>query len=418
MKLISKYNRVNTFATIMVLLLSAACYFYAIRSVLFHQLDEDLKSEEREIIDFVRENKALPEVSKYNDEPEVFLPLKGEQIKPNLKSVVLFNKEDNENVLYRQLEFPITVAGIPYKIQVRKSQEETDDLILLILTITIAIIIVLLLLLFFINRFFLNKLWQPFNITLQEIKQFNLSGKNKIHLEDSNITEFSELNQAVSIMTSRVTRDYREIKNFTENASHEIQTPLAIINSKLELLSQSETLKEEQMNAIQSIYDATSRLSKLNQSLILLTKIDNQQFREIDQVNISLLINKLLANYEELVAAKLIAISKIIEKDIRLNMNEALAEILISNLITNAIKHNIEGGSIEIELRSKYLSIKNTGLVLESDPCEMFERFKKSKVTSESLGLGLSIVKKICEKYGFVIAYTYSDDLHKILISF
>ena len=418
MKLLSKYNRVNIFATIIVLLLGAGCYFYFIRSVLFHQLDKDLKAEEREITDFVRENHTLPEASNFNDEQEIFLPLNGEQITRNFKSIAIFNKEDNENVLYRQLEFPITAGGISYKIQIRKSQEETDDLVQLILTITIAIIIVLLIMLFFINRFFLNKLWKPFNTTLKQIKQFNLSGKEKIHLEDSNITEFRELNQAVGIMTSRVIQDYGEIKSFTENASHEIQTPLSIITSKLELLSQSESLKEDQMNAIQSIHDATNRLSKLNQSLILLTKIDNQQFRESEQVNISDLINKHFVNYEELIAAKLITVRKTIENDIKLNMNEALAEILISNLVTNAIKHNITGGTIEINLNSKQLSIGNSGLPLDSDPNEMFERFKKDKVNSESLGLGLSIVKKICDKYRYNIRYTYSDNFHKTQINF
>ena len=279
-------------------------------------------------------------------------------------------------------------------------------------------VLILLVTLFLINRFFLNKLWKPFNTTLQQIKQFNLSGRNNINLEQSKITEFTELNHAVSIMTNRVSQDYDEIKNFTENASHEIQTPLAIIKSKLELLSQSENLKEEQMNTIQSVYEATNRLSKLNQSLILLTKIDNQQFRESEEVNISILINKHLSNYEELIAAKLITIKKNIEDNVKMNMNETLAEILIANLITNAIKHNIDKGIIEITLTNNRLCISNTGIPLECDPSELFERFKKDKVSSESLGLGLSIVKKICERYGYRINYNYSDLLHTTSINF
>jgi len=284
--------------------------------------------------------------------------------------------------------------------------------------ITLGILFILLVALFLINRLFLNNLWKPFNTTLQQIKQFNLSGKEKLHLEQSNISEFTELNNAVTIMTNRVSQDYDEIKNFTENASHEIQTPLAIIKSKLELLSQSENLKEEQMNTIQSVYEATNRLSKLNQSLILLTKIDNQQFKESEEVNISILINKHLSNYEELIAAKLITIKKNIDDNVKMNMNETLAEILISNLITNAIKHNIDNGIIEITLTNNYFSISNTGIPLQSDPSELFERFKKDTVSSESLGLGLSIVKKISERYGYEINYHYSDTLHTTSIKF
>ncbi len=128
--------------------------------------------------------------------------------------------------------------------------------------------------------------------------------------------------------------------------------------------------------------------------------------------------NKHLNNYEELIAAKQITITKNIESNIKLLMNEALAEILISNLITNSIKHNIEEGSIEIILKRRQLFISNTGAKLSSDPSELFERFKKDKVSSESLGLGLSIVKKICERYGYEISYRYLDFLHTTTITF
>jgi signal transduction histidine kinase len=418
MKLLSKYNRVNVVTTIIVLLLSGICYYYFIRAALIHQLDKGLTVEEREIKDFVKENNLLPEPYDYKDEQVEFLPAAGVKINRRFSSVDIFSKAHHEDIAYRQLEFLIAADGRDYKVVVRKSQVESEDLIQLIFTITLVMVLILLVSLFLINRFLLSKLWKPFNSTLTQIKQFNLSGKNKMHLEKSDIDEFTELNQAVSIMTSRVSQDFNEIKNFTENASHEIQTPLAIIKSKLELLSQSESLKEEQMNMIQSVYEATNRLSKLNQSLILLTKIDNQQFRESEQVNISILINKHLSNYEELIAAKLITIKKNIEDRVKMNMNETLAEILISNLITNAIKHNIDKGIIEIILTNNRFSISNTGIPLECDPAELFERFKKDKVSSESLGLGLSIVKKICEKYDYRINYNYSDSLHTTSINF
>ncbi len=418
MKLLAKYNRVNLITTIIILLVSAVCYYFLIRSVLITQLQKDLKVEELEIKDFIKENSRLPDPTNYKDEQEEFIPSDEQKIERRFNSVNIFNKKHKEDITYRQLQFPISVAGKQYKILVRKSQEETDDLIKLIVMITLGILFILLVALFLINRLFLNNLWKPFNTTLQQVKQFNLSGKEKLHLEQSNISEFTELNNAVTIMTNRVSQDYDEIKNFTENASHEIQTPLAIIKSKLELLSQSENLKEEQMNTIQSVYEATNRLSKLNQSLILLTKIDNQQFKESEEVNISILINKHLSNYEELIAAKLITIKKNIDDNVKMNMNETLAEILISNLITNAIKHNIDNGIIEITLTNNYFSISNTGIPLQSDPSELFGRFKKDTVSSESLGLGLSIVKKISERYGHEINYHYSDTLHTTSIKF
>ena len=379
MKLIAKYNRANAIATIIVLLLSAICYYFFIRVVLIHQLDKNLEVEEREITDFVKENNQLPEPTNYKDEQEQFLLTTNTETVRIFSTTTIFNKVENENISYRKLEFGVTAGRTAYKILVRRSLEETEDLIQLILTITLAIALILLGSLFIVNRFLLSKLWKPFNSTLRQIKKFNLSGKEKIDLEDSDINEFKELNEAVSIMTNQVIQDYDEIKNFTENASHEIQTPLAIIKSKLELLSQSETLKEEHINSIQSINEAINRLSKLNRSLILLTKIDNRQFNENENVDISSLINKHLNNFEELIAAKLISLSKSIEANVKIALNQSLADILITNLIVNAIKHNYSKGSIDILLTRKTLKISNTGTVLTSDPSGLFERFKKDK---------------------------------------
>nr|MDQ6902902.1 sensor histidine kinase [Bacteroidota bacterium] len=309
MKLLAKYNRVNVAATILVLLLSSIIYYFFIEAALVHQLDKSLVVEEHEISDYVKEKGQLPEPSYDKDEQETF-SASNAIINRKFSSINLFDSVHNEQILYRQLEFPLNVKTTLYKIEIRKSQEETEDLVQLILKITLVIVLVLFSTLFIINRFVLNKLWKPFNSTLEKIKQFNVSETKDVKLEATNINEFTELNEAVSAMTKRASHDYDEIKNFTENASHEIQTPLAIISSKLELLSQSENLLEDQMNIIQTISETTNRLSRLNQSLILLAKIDNLQFKETEQVDISFIIEHFINNYEELVLAKEITLTK------------------------------------------------------------------------------------------------------------
>ena len=418
MKLLSKYNQVNVIATIIVLLLSAVAYYFVIERALVHQLDKSLIVEEKEITDYVRENNLLPEPSDSKEEQELYTPANDEKVMRKFSTVELYNAHHHKDIYYRQLEFPVVVKGKVFKADVRKSQEETEDLVQLILKITLALVLLLLVTLFIINRFVLSKLWKPFNSTLQQIKQFNVTGKNEVHLDPTNINEFAELNSAVNIMTKKATQDYHEIKSFTENASHEIQTPLAIIRSKLELLSQSENLKEDQMNAIESISETTNRLSKLNQSLILLTKIDNRQFKETEDVNISLLLHRHLNNYEELFHAKEINITTNITEDVMVTMNETLAEILIVNLLINAIKHNIEKGTLTIELNKNYLSIANTGKILNTNPAIYFERFKKESASNDSMGLGLSIVKKICDTYDFEISYNNKDRMHMLLVNF
>lgn len=418
MKLLAKYNRVNIIATIIVFLVGSICYYFILSFVLINQLDRDLKIEEQEIKDYVQLNGSLPKEINYKDQKVIFEPSGTTVINRNIGSVDFYNDAEKEHEYSRQLIFSINVSGKNYKVSISKSQQETEDLIKLIVLITLAIVVLLLLVLFIINRFVLNKLWHPFNNTLAELKQFNVSNTKPISLNDSNINEFKELNDAVTIMSNRVIKDYEALKNFTENASHEIQTPLAIVNSKLELLMQSENFTELQMQYIQNIQEETRRLSRLNQSLLLLTKIDNQQFPETGPVNIKRIISKHLSNYEELIAAKKITLTRNLSDDIIVPMNETMADILISNVITNAIKHNTEMGAINISLNGTELKISNTGAPLATDSLSMFERFKKDKPESDSLGLGLSIVKKICDRYNFKVDYEYSNQLHTITIKF
>ncbi|MCW3090163.1 MAG: two-component sensor histidine kinase [Ferruginibacter sp.] len=418
MKLLAKYNRLTIFSAIIALLISSICYYFFIRYELILQLDRDLEIEELEIRDYVKLHDRLPNATSYKDQLISFAPATGEPVKRKFSSREVFSNTDNEWQPIREIVFPMQVNGQYYKIMISKSQRETNELIQLILLITSSIAIALLLVLFIINRFLFNKLWQPFNATLYQLKQFNLAGKKQLQLQETGIHEFAELNNAVTAMSSRVSLDYEALKSFTENASHEIQTPLAIIQTKIELLMQSDQLQEEQVRHIQSMQDACSRLSKLNQSLILLTKIDNQQFQEKDIINAGNILRHQLKNYEELVAAKKITVTTSIDNECTIAMNETMAEILFSNLVTNAIKHNLANGKIDIVLTPNNLVISNTGHPLKVNPAELFERFKKDDQDTISLGLGLSIVKKICEQNRFLATYNCNGEMHTIQVQF
>ncbi|MBL0200275.1 MAG: HAMP domain-containing histidine kinase [Chitinophagaceae bacterium] len=417
MKLLAKYNRVNILATSIVFMIGGVCYYFILHLVLIKQLDKDLRVEEQEIIDYVMVHNSLPDSADYNDQQVAFEQV-AEAAKRKFGSFDILKKKDDEYITIRRLMFPVNISGVNYKVLVSKSQQETEDLIQLIVSITLAMVILLLLVLFIINRFVLNKLWLPFNNTLKQLRQFNLQSKKNLELNDSGINEFKELNKAVTVMSSQVLKDYESLKSFTENASHEIQTPLAVINSKLELLMQSENFTEQQMNGVETIYDEIRRLSRLNQSLLLLTKIDNHQFRETEEVDLARIIVKQLNNYEELIAAKQITLTQNISETPPVLMNETLAGVLITNLITNAIKHNIDHGSIEVVLKENRLSVSNSGSELSCRPEELFERFKKDTHQTESLGLGLSIVKKICEQYNFKVSYSFINGIHTLSILF
>ena len=415
MKLFNKYSRFNILAAILVLLLGSICYYFIIRYVLIRQLDDTLKIEEAEIHDFIKQKHQLPEPANYKDQLISFEQT-GKEEKRHFQSVDLHFMNDKEGKPYRQLVFPVIVNGITYRVTVSKSQLEADDLLGLIVLITIGVIILLLLIQFILNRYLLRKIWTPFYETLESISQFNLTNRKPMPRHQSDIDEFVSLDSAVNQMTGKIIGDYETLRNFADNASHEMQTPLAIINSKLDLMIQEHGLTEKQGSHLQAMYDAVGRMSQLNQSLLLLTKIENNQFDLAESLGLQQMVREKLAQLEEMADTKHLEITRNIDESFQ-KMNHYLADILLNNLLFNAIRHNIERGKIAVTLNQEKLIISNTGLPLPFNPSQIFDRFTKTG-NSEGSGLGLAIVKQICEKYHYQLVYTQDGLSHIFTILF
>jgi signal transduction histidine kinase len=259
--------------------------------------------------------------------------------------------------------------------------------------------------------------WVPFYHTLKALNRYDLNAQAQLHLSRTNIREFRLLNETLNKMSEKILQDYQNLKEFNENAAHELQTPLAVIKSKLDLLIQNEQLDKSQLELIHSVYEATSRMSKLNQGLLLISRIQNNQFNISEDIDIETIIDKTLGHFQEMIDLKGIRVEKQCLNPMILHMNHTLAEILFNNLISNAIRHNVPGGIIEITINTQVFTISNTGPELKMDPQQLFERFRKSDSRSESVGLGLSIVHKICTLYRWTIKYNYYQGSHILVIS-
>jgi signal transduction histidine kinase len=212
--------------------------------------------------------------------------------------------------------------------------------------------------------------------------------------------------------------DYLNLKEFSENASHEIQTPLAVIRSKTDLLMQQKNLNKESLSLIKSINEATTKLFKLNQGLLLISKIENQAFHEKRIVSLKNILESGLENYTEILQLKKIKVELDLTDGALFEMNDVLAEVLISNLLSNAVRFNIDNGFIKCHIDRNSLTITNTGSSMTVDPEFLFRRFHKGSDNPHSVGLGLSIVKKITETYGMNITYTCHDSVHEIRLQF
>jgi len=412
MKLFTRYNRINLLTTIVIFLLSAAAFYFAIRYILINQVDNDLRIEEREIETYVNEHGVLPEPIPIKEQKIGYALSDQEFKKKRFTTEHLAGEKDS----FRVLQFGITAKGNTYIATVSKSLKSTDDLTRSILLISLATILLILVTSLVINRVLLKKLWHPFYSSLDILKDFRVDKQQSLNFRSTQIDEFAFMNQTIQRTTNQAQQEYSLLKEFTENASHEMQTPLAIVRSKLDLLIQDEHLSEGQSKTMQSAYSAIERLSRLNQSLLLLAKIENNQYAETSSINLKDKITEKLAAFHELWQNQEISVTTSLE-DSKLNLNPELADILLNNLFSNATRHNFSNGFIKVDLKEKELTISNSSTEKELNSKQMFLRFFSQDKKSRYNGLGLSIIKQICDVSGLSIRYLFSGNKHQFILS-
>ncbi len=415
MKLQHKYNRATVSLIIFVLFLAGIAYYFLIHRALLEQLDEALRVEEQEIHHHINNTGRLPAESEFRDQIIDF-EKSDQPVTRKFISTSIYNESSRESEIVRRLIFPVSINNEQYIAIVTKSQNETEDLLWLILMITALMIALLLFSLFIANRILLKQLWKPFYSTLSIIKDFHLAKPANKKLPKNDIDEFTDLNEAWEQVTKKITSDFESLKVFAENASHEMQTPLAIINSKLDLIIQGHDLKGDIGHHVQSIYDSVHKLTRLNQTLLLLTKIENDQYAEKEKVNMDELIRSRLETMEELIAVKELKVTLDLKKSVAY-IHPHLADMLISNMLLNSIRHNVQGGKITLSAQENGFSIANTGIAIPLHEKTIFDRFHKDP-QSTGTGLGLALVKQICDSHHYSIQYFFQQGLHVFKVAY
>lgn len=418
MKLTAKSSIYYLVYTLFIFTVGTILFYFLIRNILFNAIDEALHQEKNQVVENLRYEKEFKELQN-SDYIEIIEVSSDSKPYDKYYNTSIYNKEKKKHVDYRELKSVYKHGDNFYEITIRQSLTEAEALINSILPIEVVLFLGLIIGVLLINRFISDKIWQPFYDLVERLKNYDLTNIKIIPYKKSNVDEFDELSEIVEKMTTRIYKDFNSQKEFNENSSHELQTPLAIIRNKLELLIQSKNLKDEDMVLIGSVFHTINRLTQLNKGLILLSKIENDQYSELSRINVGQLLETLLVSFDELINEKNIKVSLNILKVTILPANQILIETLLFNLISNAIKHNYEdGGTITITLSKNMLEIANTGNDLPIEAERMFERFLKSSTSEMSVGLGLSIVKKICDLYKFKINYTNANGIHTTQIEF
>jgi len=420
MKLLNRSIQSYLFYAIGILIISIPLFYFVIQTIIARDVDKSLKAQRTEVI---------ARLDRMTDrDPFVILDLYGPDVMLNriniyrsydsLYTVKKASPVSIDPISYRILESNVLIRGIPYKIVVQNSLVNSQDLIQSIVLIISLLLLVIIGGLLLINRIISGKIWRPFYQTLQYLRQFRIDTRQAAGLPDTDIDEFADLNKVVRSLTENNKKLYESQKEFTENASHEMQTPLAVMQGKLELLMQTSPINEEQAALIAEMADASQRMYRLNKSLLLLTRIDNSQFTEKEELPVADTIRRIARQYEPAVAEKGIHVDISMNDDLALITNRTLFEILLSNLLSNAIRHNIEGGEIRIRLEDRELKVQNTGRPAPLDDTKVFTRFHKDSADVNSIGLGLEIVRKICLINGYRISYSFVNDLHTFTVAF
>lgn len=409
-KLIKKTSK--TFLTtglILIVLSSIIVYFYT-RNLLQNEVEEGLYSTEARLVFALENNEiqfSLPPVT----EIKKIAVLKSQV----LKDTIIFDPSQDEMELFRELSTFKNINGVNYQITVRNLVVESENILLAIVISNFIVFLLVFIFLFYFNTKRNLNLWKPFFENLEQMKQFSLISKEPIQLVESDVLEFSELKTEIEILTGKVKADYENLKQFTEDVSHEMQTPLAIIQAKIDNIINEHQINDNQFEQITSIQKDIQRLKHLNKRITILTKIDNNQHINVTPINLTDLINEKVNNFKEL---NINSINYTSNDVLLVSMDTFLADVLMNNLVSNAIKYSNKDDKITIISTKNSILVSNIGEKGLIHPEKLFQRFYRESNKNHSTGLGLAIVKKICDLYQFKISYKFEANHHIFSIEF
>jgi two-component system, OmpR family, sensor histidine kinase ArlS len=418
-KLLDKTLRVYIIFSLVVIMVSAPLFYFFTEKLFIDDADETLLLLKSEFKTYTQPSFTIDDIRPWN---KISRDVKiTDSISP-LKHDTVFHKFyfdtlANENEPYRVLLSPLVIEGKPYTFFSRISLIESEDLVKNLAVLFCATLAFLLTGLFLITRRMSLRLWRPFYSTLQQVEQFELDKNSNPSLAATDVEEFRRLNQSINKLIEKNITVYKDQQEFIENAAHELQTPVAVFQAKLDVLAQHIPITAEVGETLSQLNEAVFRLNRINKNLLLLSKIDNDQFTASELVSLNDILEKQIPFLKEQALEKKIIIEADDINSATINANKTLLEIAITNLLLNALQHNVEGGKISITLDQNQLAISNTGDRSALSAETLFKRFSPNRSEGGN-GLGLAIVKKICKQHGWTINYSFIEELHFFTIAF
>ena len=406
MKLLKKYRFYTYTSLVFVVMVGFTLNYYLFRFSIHRTTDDVLNEYRLDIEEYVEKHGSLVGFNPMNNK---LCQIKdnvtvNKEMDEEIVDTLVYSHYEKEMVVYRKLNFQINTKGHNYGIMLMLPTLEEDDLVETVIISLVLFVLLFTLFTTLIDRFFTVKIQRPFSRILEVMRTYNIEAQTNIKLRDGDIDEFRDLNLILTGMMTKINHGYDEMKEFLEHTSHEMKTPLAIIQLKLESLNQNNFKDEETLQSISSIQTELRRIIRFNRSLLFITKIKNNQFHDLQKMDLNAQITHFLDLYKELLMERDIEVQFEEKGTFMTNMHPILAEQLMQNIMSNALRYNYDHGYIQIDASDNCISVKNS-FEAELPTGDLFEKYKRSSQDINSSGLGLAIVKNICEKNNLKVAY-------------
>lgn len=418
-KLLHKTTRSFLTLAVIILLVSAPIFYYASHLLYIYETDEVLLFHKEDFVKDSRKNgfseADIVTWNIYNRNANI-VPDTGVH-KDSIFNNNHFDSISMEVEPFRELWAPIEIDGKKYTYTEQSNMVEMEGMVISIALMFLAIIALLMIGIIWLSKRSASKLWAPFYDTLHQIQNFELDKNTPPRFTETDIEEFSQLNNSLDRLIEKNVLIYRNQREFVENAAHELQTPLALFQTKIDSLLQMD-VSEEQSRMLALLQNDVARLNRLNKKMLLLSRIENDAFFETEKIELNDYLQKNFDFFTEQASAKNIAIIVDYRETVNVQSNAILLDVLINNLFMNAIRHNTANGKIVVTVDNQSLSFANTGNGASLDGERLFNRFVKINPSGKGNGLGLAIVKKVVEVNGWRIEYDFSNHLHVFSVHF
>jgi signal transduction histidine kinase len=420
MKLLNRAILYYSLAMLLSFIYTGALLYTSIRHLVLRQVSESLLTEKQIVQEQIEHSDTVPDFTDiFKHQIEVVVYKHRIVQSQNFIDTMLYDTLNHRQAAYRFLVFTSnTPDNRGFMITTSKSIDQEKSLLFEILGIIIILFAVLSLLLIIIISSISQRLWGSFYKTLANIQGYDVKTNQEFIPVPTRIREFGQLNKVLKVLTEKIRSEYLNLKEFSENASHEIQTPLAVIRIRIEQILQSPEINHELAEYLVSIGQSVNKISRINQALILISRIENSQFTDVSNVNVNQKIRDILSQFHDFITSRKLSVSFDETESVDIQMNYDLADFLFTNLLGNAIKHNVDEGWITIRLNNREFTVVNSGKDPQVNTNQLFLRFKKAEHSTDSPGLGLAIVKKVTDLYGIEISYDYAEGVHTLHMRF